>query len=112
MVGNSGIDGVLGVVYLKNVVRRVYNYLDAEHSGTVGDLVRPASFVPGSKPASELLRGIQLWHSHLVTITNELGGIAGLCTMRDIVEEIAGKTINEYSHEIPAVVELPESRCY
>ena len=60
VVGDGGIDDVLGVVYLKDVTRRIYDYPDAERNETVGDLMRPASFVPDSKPASELLRDMQI----------------------------------------------------
>ena len=112
VVGDGGIDDVLGVVYLKDVMRRVYDYPDAERSETVGDLMRPASFVPDSKPASELLRDMQLRHSHLVIVIDEFGGTAGLCTMEDIVEEIVGEIVDEYDHEIPAVAELPEPGHY
>ena len=112
VVGDGGIDDVLGVVYLKDVMRRVYDYPDAERSETVGDLMRPASFVPDSKPASELLRDMQLRHSHLVIVIDEFGGTAGLCTMEDIVEEIVGEIVDEYDHEIPAIAELPEPGHY
>ena len=110
VVGDGGIDDVLGVVYLKDVMRRVYDYPDAERSETVGDLMRPASFVPDSKPASELLRDMQLRHSHLVIVIDEFGGTAGLCKMEDMVEEIVGEIVDEYDHEIPAVAELGHYR--
>ena len=112
VVGEGGIDDVLGVVYLKDVTKRVYDYPDAERTETVGDLMRPASFVPDSKPASELLRDMQLRHSHLVIVIDEFGGPAGLCTMEDIVEEIVGEIVDEYDHEIPAIAELPEPGHY
>ncbi|MDO5065798.1 MAG: hemolysin family protein [Propionibacteriaceae bacterium] len=108
----EGIDDVLGVVYLKDVARRIYDFPDAERAETVGDLMRPASFVPDSKPATELLRDMQLRHNHLVIVIDEFGGTAGLCTMEDIVEEIVGEIVDEYDHEIPAVVELPETGQY
>lgn len=55
MTGDGNIGGVLDVVYLKDVIRRIYNYSDAECSETIGGLMCPVSFMPGSKPASELL---------------------------------------------------------
>ncbi|RRD50393.1 hemolysin family protein [Arachnia propionica] len=112
VVGEGGIDDVLGVVYLKDVTRRVYDFPDAERNETVGDLMRPASFVPDSKPATELLRDMQLNHSHLVIVIDEFGGTAGLCTMEDIVEEIVGEIVDEYDHEIPAVAEVPGTGQY
>ncbi|MDO5092734.1 MAG: hemolysin family protein [Propionibacteriaceae bacterium] len=112
VVGPDGIDDVLGVVYLKDVTRRIYDFPDAERIETVGDLMRPATFVPDSKPATELLRDMQLRHSHLVIVIDEFGGTAGLVTIEDIVEEIVGEIVDEYDQEIPAVAELPEPGHY
>ena len=112
VVGADGVDDVLGVVYLKDVTRRIYDFPDAERSETVGDLMRPATFVPDSKPATELLRDMQLRHSHLVIVIDEFGGTAGLVTIEDIVEEIVGEIVDEYDQEIPAVAELPEPGHY
>ncbi len=108
VVGEGGIDDVLGVVYLKDVTKRVYDYPDAERAETVAALMRVPSFVPDSKPVTELLRDMQLSHSHLVIVIDEFGGTAGLATMEDIVEEIVGEIVDEYDHEIPAVEPLPD----
>nr|WP_255622107.1 hemolysin family protein [Tessaracoccus sp. OS52] len=110
VVGEGGIDDVLGVVYMKDVSKRIYDFPDAERTETVGEHMRPATFVPDSKPAGELLRDMQLRHSHLVIVIDEFGGTAGLCTMEDVVEEIVGEIVDEYDEEIPNVVELGEGR--
>jgi CBS domain protein len=112
VVGEEGVDDVLGVVYLKDVTRRIYDFPDAERGETVGEIMRPATFVPDSKPATELLRDMQLRHSHLVIVIDEFGGTAGLVTLEDLVEEIVGDIVDEYDHEIPAVAELPETGQY
>ncbi len=112
VVGDGGIDDVLGVVYLKDVTRRIYDFPDAERLETVGDIMRPPTFVPDSKPATELLRDMQLRHSHLVIVIDEFGGTAGLATMEDLVEEIVGEIVDEYDNEIPPVAELEEPQHY
>lgn len=110
VVGDGGIDDVLGVVYLKDVTKRVYDFPDAEKLETVGQHMRPPAFVPDSKPAAELLRDMQLSHSHLVIVIDEFGGTAGLATIEDIIEEIVGEIVDEYDEELDAVVDLGEGR--
>lgn len=105
-VVGEGIDDVLGVVYLKDVSKRIYDFPDAEKTETVGQHMRPAVFVPDSKPAADLLRDMQLRHSHLVIVIDEFGGTAGLATMEDIVEEIVGEIVDEYDAEVEPVTEL------
>ncbi len=105
-VVGDGIDDVLGVIYLKDVAKRIYDFPDAERLETVGDLMRPATFVPDSKPATELMRDMQLRHSHVVVVVDEFGGTAGLATIEDIIEEIVGEIVDEYDHETEPVVEL------
>lgn len=105
-VVGDGIDDVLGVIYLKDVAKRIYDFPDAERLETVGDLMRAATFVPDSKPATELLRDMQLRHSHVVIVVDEFGGTAGLATIEDIIEEIVGEIVDEYDHESEPVVEL------
>ncbi len=109
-VVGDGIDDVLGVIYLKDVAKRIYDFPDAERLETVGDLMRPATFVPDSKPATELLRDMQLRHSHVVIVVDEFGGTAGLATIEDIIEEIVGEIVDEYDHESEPVVELEPGR--
>ncbi|PIE20986.1 MAG: hypothetical protein CSA64_04125 [Arachnia propionica] len=105
-VVGEGIDDLLGVVYLKDVARRIFDFPDAERNETVADLMRSATFVPDTKPAADLLRDMQLRHSHLVIVVDEFGGTAGLATMEDIVEEIVGEIVDEYDADLPTVEEL------
>ncbi len=100
------LDDILGVVYLKDVSKRVYNFPDAERQETVGDVMRPAAFCPDSKPVSDLLRDMQRRHSHLVIVVDEFGGTSGLATIEDIVEEIVGEIVDEYDTDVAAVADL------
>lgn len=109
-VVGEDLDDVLGVIYLKDVTKRIYDYPDAERRETVASLMRPAAFCPDSKPVSELLHDMQLSHSHLVIVVDEFGGTAGLATIEDILEEIVGEIVDEYDQDAPAIADLGEGR--
>ena len=109
-VVGTDLDDILGIIYLKDVSKRVYDFPDSERHETVAELMRPATFCPDSKPVSDLLRDMQLSHSHLVVIVDEFGGTAGLATIEDILEEIVGEIVDEYDHDAPAVADLGEGR--
>ena len=76
VVGES-VDDVVGFVYLKDVVRRIHEYRDAEQNEHVEDVMRPATFVPDSKPVDELLREMQAQRIHAAVVVDEYGGTAG-----------------------------------
>ncbi|MDF1490310.1 hemolysin family protein [Tessaracoccus caeni] len=109
-VVGDGLDDILGVIYMKDVSRRIYDYPDSERRETVWDLMRPATFCPDSKPVSELLRQMQLSHSHLVIVVDEFGGTAGLATIEDILEEIVGEIVDEYDAETPPIEKVEPGR--
>ncbi|WP_055589884.1 hemolysin family protein [Streptacidiphilus griseoplanus] len=98
-------DDVVGIVYLKDLVRRTHINRDAE-SEPVSSVLRPAVFVPDSKPAGDLLREMQQRRSHVAIVIDEYGGTAGLVTIEDILEEIVGEITDEYDREAPPVEEL------
>ncbi len=109
-VVGSDLDDIEGVIYLKDVSKRVYDFPDAERQETVADLMRPAVFCPDSKPVSDLLRDMQFSHSHLVVVIDEFGGTAGLATIEDILEEIVGEIVDEYDQDQPAIDDLGEGQ--
>lgn len=99
-------DEVLGVLYLRDVARLQYEQpLDAA-SITAADLARPAVFVPESKNADDTLRQMQTESTHLAMVVDEYGGIAGLVTMEDLIEELVGDISDEYDRETPDVSDL------
>jgi CBS domain containing-hemolysin-like protein len=65
--------------------------------------MRPATYVPDSKPIDELLREMQARQIHLAIVIDEYGGTAGLVTIEDILEELVGDIADEYDREQPAV---------
>ncbi|TQF05463.1 HlyC/CorC family transporter [Kitasatospora acidiphila] len=98
-------DDVVGMVYLKDLVRLTHVSRDAE-ADLVDTVMRPAVFIPDSKPAGDLLREMQQMRSHVAIVIDEYGGTAGLVTIEDILEEIVGEITDEYDREIAPVEEL------
>ena len=99
-------DDVLGIVYLKDISRRIFENSDAERNETVESLMRQVVFVPDSKPVDDLLRDMQAARVHLAVVVDEYGGTAGLVTIEDILEEIVGEIADEYDTQAPEVTEL------
>jgi CBS domain containing-hemolysin-like protein len=100
------VDEVLGVLYLKDVARVTYEQTLDAATLTAAELARAALFVPESQKADDLLRQMQLESNHLAMVVDEYGGIAGLVTMEDLIEELVGDISDEYDRELAEVVEL------
>jgi CBS domain containing-hemolysin-like protein len=98
-VVGENLDDVFGMVYLKDVARRLHADPDAGGRETVDQVMRPAQFVPDNKPVDDLLREMQRHAGHVAVVVDEYGGIAGLVTLEDIVEEIVGEIADEYDRE-------------
>jgi CBS domain containing-hemolysin-like protein len=95
-VVGENLDDVVGVVYLKDVVRRTFDDHDAEADERVDTLLREPFFVPDSKPVDDLLREMQAQRTHVAIVVDEYGGTAGVVTIEDILEEIVGEIDDEY----------------
>jgi CBS domain containing-hemolysin-like protein len=114
---DESLDDVLGMAYLKDVTRRVFDNHTSESTEKVESIMRPCLFVPDSKNAADLLREMQASRTHVAIVVDEYGGTAGMVTIEDIVEEIVGEIADEYDTESPDVVELSDgayrvnSRC-
>jgi CBS domain containing-hemolysin-like protein len=114
---DESLDDVLGMAYLKDVTRRVFDNHTSESTEKVESIMRPCLFVPDSKKAADLLREMQAGRTHVAIVVDEYGGTAGMVTIEDIVEEIVGEIADEYDTETPDVVELADgayrvnSRC-
>ncbi len=107
VIGDSE-DDVVGVVFLKDLASRAIS----ENRGTahVEDVMRPASFVPDSRPVDELLREMQAGRIHLAVVVDEYGGTAGLVTIEDILEEIVGEITDEYDRDDDPIERLAVGR--
>jgi CBS domain containing-hemolysin-like protein len=99
------VDDVLGVVYLKDLVRRTYYSVAAARDITVAEVMRPAVFIPDSKPLDELLNQMQRDRVHMALLVDEYGATAGLITIEDVLEEIVGEIADEYDTDEVAPVE-------
>ncbi len=98
VIGESQ-DDVVGVVYIKDLAQRAYEHREAESTERVESVMRPAAFVPESKPVDELLREMQAKQIHMAVVVDEYGGTAGIVTIEDILEEIVGEITDEYDVE-------------
>ncbi|MFD5809860.1 hemolysin family protein [Rhodococcus aetherivorans] len=103
----ENVDDIRGVVYLKDLVQQTYYSRDGGRSVTVAEVMRPAVFVPDSKRLDDLLADMQRDRNHMALLVDEYGGIAGLVTIEDIIEEIVGEIADEYdTGEIAPVEDL------
>ncbi|MFF2650520.1 hemolysin family protein [Streptomyces sp. NPDC058045] len=102
-------DDVVGIVYLKDLARKTHISREAE-AELVSTAMRPATFVPDTKNAGDLLREMQQERNHVAVVIDEYGGTAGVVTIEDILEEIVGEITDEYDRELPPVEELGEGR--
>ncbi|MEN6410638.1 MAG: hemolysin family protein [Anaerolineaceae bacterium] len=87
------VDNIIGFLYAKDLLR---NRSDEGSLLENRDLLRPAYFVPETKKAEELLAEMQARRFHMAIVVDEYGGVAGLVTLEDIVEEIIGEVRDEY----------------
>lgn len=94
------IDNILGVLYGRDLLRVSQ---DDEPNKSLRELARPAYFVPESKKVIELLTEMQMQRVHMAIIVDEYGGVAGVVTLEDIVEEIVGEIHDEFdqAEELP-----------
>jgi putative hemolysin len=104
-VYGQGIDDIVGVAFIKDLIR-------AEREGKseepVSTIMREARFVPETKRVSELMREMQSKKFHQAIVVDEYGGTSGLVTLEDLIEELVGEIEDEYDVEEPPVEQLPD----
>lgn len=105
------VDDVVGTVYLKDLVAYTYSEVEDADSVTVGELMRPAWFIPDSKSLDDVLDEMRAKRNHIAVLIDEYGGVAGLITIEDILEEIVGEISDEYdASEVAPLEELGDNR--
>jgi putative hemolysin len=102
-VCGEGIDDIVGVVYVKDLVR-------IDHAGrgeeSVGLVMRKPHFVPETKKVDRMLREMQTGKYHMAVVVDEYGGTAGIVTLEDLLEELVGEIQDEFDTEEPEIISL------
>ncbi|HET8540988.1 MAG TPA: hemolysin family protein [Anaeromyxobacter sp.] len=94
-VYRENLDQIEGVLHARDLVP-LLAHPELIH---LRDVLRPAHFVPWSKPIDQLLREMQRKHLHMAFVVDEHGGIMGLCTIEDVLEQIVGDIRDEFDEE-------------
>ena len=97
------IDNIEGVIYVRDLLNA---WSDARENMPIAKLLRPAYFVPETKSAADLLKSMQISRVQIAVVIDEYGGVAGLVTVEDILEEIVGEIEDEDTEE--EIVEIIE----
>ena len=98
-------DNIIGILYVKDTLK---NLLDSDLTCEVRTLLRKPIFVPETIRTAELLENMRREHIHIAIIVDEYGGVAGLVTMEDILEQIVGEIQDEYDQETPEIQKLDD----
>ena len=98
------VDNVIGILHVKDVLKTLVN----NKHFNIHELVRKPFFVPVSKHIDDLLRELKRKKVHIAVVVDEYGGVSGIVSMEDIIEEIIGDIQDEFDHETDDVVELGE----
>ena len=105
----DGVDDTVGVLYLKDVVRATWDTPERLEE-PIDSLMREPVFVPESVPADDLLRRMQDEVFHLAVVVDEFGGVAGVVTIEDALEEIVGEVVDEHDRSAPELEDLGDGR--
>ncbi|HYC47578.1 MAG TPA: transporter associated domain-containing protein [Burkholderiales bacterium] len=94
-VTSGNKDDVLGILLAKDLLR----YYAGEEEFDVREMLRPAVFIPESKPLNVLLKEFRKNRNHIAIVVDEYGGVAGLVTIEDVLEQIVGEIEDEYDFD-------------
>lgn len=108
----ENVDDIVGVVYLKDLVQQAFLSGGGGRTIPVAQVMRPAVFVPDSKPLDALLREMQRDRNHMALLVDEYGAIAGLVSIEDVLEEIVGEIADEYDQAETAPIEDLGDKCF
>ena len=104
-VYEGSIDNIVGVLYVKDLLPLVRKQQPIE----LARIMRPAYFVPETKKINRLLRQFQRKHLVMAVVSDEFGGVSGIVTIEDIMEELVGEIQDEYDNEVPVVEKISET---
>jgi len=106
-VYRESVDNIVGLLYAKDLFRVIDN-TDIRTSKVDGFIRSPVNFVPETKPVSALLREMRARRLHMAIVVDDYGGVAGIVTLEDIIEEIIGDIQDEHDIEEYPIVELED----
>ena len=98
------VDNVIGILHVKDVLKALVN----DNPFNISELVRKPFFVPVSKHIDDLLKELKRKKVHIAVVVDEYGGVSGIVSMEDIIEEIIGDIQDEFDHETEDLVKLGE----
>lgn len=98
------IDNIIGIIYVKDILAKIRKKEEIK----IKEMIRPVIMIPSARKISSLLKEFQKEHIHLAIIVNEFGGMNGIVTMEDIIEELVGEIQDEYDDEIPFVEKISD----
>ena len=98
------VDNVIGILHVKDVLKALVN----DKPFNIHELARKPFFVPVSKHIDDLLRELRRKKVHIAVVVDEYGGVSGIVSMEDIIEEIIGDIQDEFDHETDDVIVLGE----
>lgn len=104
----KSVDDIVGVLYLKDVARLQHENPKALTKLTAADLMRPARFVPDSKSVTQVMLEMQESATHIVVVVDEYGGVAGIASLEDVIEELIGEISDEYDRDLPDIESRPD----
>ena len=104
-VFNDTIDNVVGIIHTKDIFKTEIHHQPDFHLDAV---LRDAVFLPETVPLQHVLETILHRKTHMVILTDEYGGTAGLITLEDILEELVGAIQDEFDRELPEVTKISE----
>lgn len=96
-------DHVIGILHLKDLARQ---RLSGNGEINIQEILHPASAVPENKPVEQLLAGLKRQRTHMAIVLDEFGGLAGIVTLEDLVEEIIGEVRDEFDIEKEPIIEI------
>ena len=103
VIGKS-IDEISGILYLKDLIKIIHEGKSAETAA----VLRKVVFIPESMPVDDLLKAMQSNATHIAMVVDEYGGVAGLVTLEDVIEELVGEIADEYDDEDQEVSPLDD----
>ncbi|MBN2618285.1 MAG: HlyC/CorC family transporter [Spirochaetales bacterium] len=101
------LDDIIGILYVKDLLIYIHN-LENKNNFKISDVIRKPYFVPESKKLDSLLKEFKRLHVHIAIAVDEYGGVSGIVSMEDIIEEIVGDIQDEFDNETEDIIKLDD----